>query len=258
VEAYGMPIATLKRGLDLLLWPMRFRNSTLSSRVERACHALSLDDERTPFHPLLWDEAAEKRIVMCGVKARRITQVWFAGVHSNVGGGYPDDRLSLVPLLWIMREAKACDLPLDDAIRKYELESSQFARLYDSRAGLAAYYPYGPRQIPNYEIGVTSTQESGELLPIVDGSVIMRMAYGPDQYAPIILPRRFWVMARDGNLLPMPDSPEWRFAESEKTELHKAMELLFPPGAVELRSKGTKLVWDTIWWRRVLYNITVL
>jgi hypothetical protein len=32
------------------------------------------------------------------VPAGRITQVWFAGVHSNVGGGYPEDRLSLVPL----------------------------------------------------------------------------------------------------------------------------------------------------------------
>ena len=35
----------------------------------------------------------------------RLTQVWFAGAHANVGGGYPDDALSYVPLRWIIAEA---------------------------------------------------------------------------------------------------------------------------------------------------------
>ena len=35
----------------------------------------------------------------------RLTQVWFAGVHSNVGGGYPDDSLAQVSLRWMADEA---------------------------------------------------------------------------------------------------------------------------------------------------------
>src|SRR5262249_51958389 len=102
VEAYGMPIEELKRGIDLWIWPMVFGDKALSASVRRACHALSIDDERTTFHPLLWDEQKEAELVdKQPEKAGRLTQVWFAGVHSNVGGGYPDDQLSLVPLEWI-------------------------------------------------------------------------------------------------------------------------------------------------------------
>ena len=90
VEAYGIPIPALKRGIDRVLWPMVFGDLILSPRVKRACHALSLDDERATFHPLLWNEVEEAAMVADGtVPAGRITQVWFAGVHSNVGGGYP-------------------------------------------------------------------------------------------------------------------------------------------------------------------------
>jgi hypothetical protein len=32
-------------------------NYVLDGRVIRACHALSIDDERTTFHPTLWDES---------------------------------------------------------------------------------------------------------------------------------------------------------------------------------------------------------
>src|ERR1700741_4713226 len=81
VEAYGMPVEELKRGIDWVLWPLLFGDLFLSPRVERACHALSLDDERTTFHPLLWDEVAEADMVAQDkVHAGRITQVWFAGV----------------------------------------------------------------------------------------------------------------------------------------------------------------------------------
>ncbi|KAG0014417.1 hypothetical protein BGZ81_000471, partial [Podila clonocystis] len=75
VEAYGMPIEALKRGIDWVLWPTLFGDLILSPLVQRACHALSLDDERTAFHPLLWDEVAEANMVANHqVPAGRITQ----------------------------------------------------------------------------------------------------------------------------------------------------------------------------------------
>jgi uncharacterized protein (DUF2235 family) len=269
VEAYGIPIAELKRGIDWVLWPMLFGDYTLSTKVDRACHALSLDDARTTFHPLLWDEAAEAKMVEQNlVSAGRITQIWFAGVHSNVGGGYPEDRLSLVPLEWIMREAKAAELLLDDAqIQRVAAESSPYARIYDSRAGLASYYRYDPRSIPKYDV-------RPEILPMVHGSVIMRMGRGSDQYAPIILPHQFWVVAPDGELLPMTapddtlslDKTKKNVARAalatksreedvaaEKTELKAVMagDLARPD------REAVGLVWDTVWWRRLCYALTL-
>ncbi|MBI4246801.1 MAG: DUF2235 domain-containing protein, partial [Candidatus Rokubacteria bacterium] len=54
VDAYGMPIEELKRGIDLYIRPLTFPDRTLWPGVERACHALALDDERRTFHPVLW------------------------------------------------------------------------------------------------------------------------------------------------------------------------------------------------------------
>jgi len=268
VEAYGMPIAELKRGIDWVLWPMMFGDLTLSPRVDRACHALSLDDQRTTFHPLLWDEEAEAKMVAeKTVQPGRLTQVWFAGVHSNVGGGYPEDQLSLVSLEWIMNEAIENGLVLDpDMVNQISREQSPYARLYDSRSGLAAYYRYSPRRIPIW------TFRKREIRPIIHWSVILRMANGTDRYAPISLPPEFWVLAPDGKLLPMQgfsrplmlDSTKvtafaaTRFGKAKpdidaaKAEVVSAIERLQRPD-----QEVVSLVWDTVWWRRIFYNITV-
>ena len=268
VEAYGIPIAELKRGIDWVLWPMLFGDYALSKMVDRACHALSLDDSRTTFHPLPWDEAAEAEMVKRNeVPAGRITQVWFAGVHSNVGGGYPEDRLSLVPLEWIMSEAKANELPLDDAhIQNTAAASSPYARLYDSRAGLAAYFRYGPRSIPKYD-------DHPEILPMVHGSVIMRMGRGSDQYAPIILPHKFWVVAPDGELLPMSAPDDTLALDDTKTRMamaapatkskedvadeKAALQDVMANDLARPDSEAVGLVRDTVWWRRLFYALTV-
>jgi uncharacterized protein (DUF2235 family) len=268
VEAYGMPVDELKRGIDWVLWPMLFGDLILSPRVERACHALSLDDERTTFHPLLWDQVAEARMVAEGkVQRGRITQVWFAGVHSNVGGGYPEDQLSLISLDWMMGEAIANGLVLDSkAVALVGAAKSSYARRYDSRAGFGSYYRYAPRRIEVSEDG-----QGNSILPIVHGSVVMRIAYGSDHYSPISLPYRFWVLAPDGELLPMegaplhmdatknrqaasaPASVEKSVAVSaEKERLKAAIDAFARPDR-----EAVRLVWDTVFWRRCLYFFTV-
>lgn len=270
VDAYGVPILELKRGIDWLLWPMYFDNLRLSALVKGACHALSLDDERTTFHPLLWDEVAEAEMVADKtVPAGRITQVWFAGVHSNVGGGYPEDQLSLVTLDWMMNQALANGLRLvPSAVDDVSHAKSPYARLYDSRAGLAAYYRYSPRQIP-----VSQAADNLKIRPIIHGSVVMRMGYGSDRYAPITLRREFWVLASDGELLPMEGFPQTLQLDAtkklkraaapsptadatriatEKAELQKAIHLLGRP-----ETEAVGLVWDTVWWRRLVYFLTM-
>ena len=98
VAAYGLPVDEMARGVSQWICRSNCRTER-SIRIKRACHALSLDDERTTFHPVLWNEK--------NVSPDVLTQVWFAGVHSNVGGGYPDDSLAHIPLYWIMTEAQS-------------------------------------------------------------------------------------------------------------------------------------------------------
>ncbi len=269
VAAYGMPIDELKHGIDWLLWPMLFADLKLSPLVKRACHALSLDDERATFHPILWDEIAEAEMVANGeVPAGRLSQVWFAGVHSNVGGGYPEDQLSLVSLDWMMGQATANGLTLlRSAVDIVAHAKSSYARIYDSRAGFGIYYRYSPRQIP---VGMDTVDL--KIRPIIHGSVVMRMANGSDLYAPISLRREFWVLAPNGELLPMEggpgalqlDSTKLRSAAApsqtlstaqigaKKTALQQAIAALDRPD-----TNAVGLVWDTVWWRRAAYFIAL-
>lgn len=274
VEAYGLPVAELKDGVNKFLWPLVFGNLQLSPNVDRACHALALDDERQTFHPLLWEEASEdpekrEKQNLPPVRHGRITQVWFSGVHSNVGGGYPEDQLSYVALEWILSEAKAHGLALDMGVfRQYADAKSAFARLYDSRQGLGAYYRYGPRQIR-----LQKDHQGNDILPIIHGSVITRMVRGTDDYTSVPLPGKFWVLAPDGELLPgdyenIPplDATKCKRASvpcpladpnkiaAEKATLIETIKQL--PRSAD-RQKSVELVLDTIFWRRVLYVLTL-
>ena len=269
VGAYGMPIDELKWGFDKLIWPMVAVDRHLSPVIQHCSHALALDEQRQTFTPTLFDESFEAAEVKAGrVASGRLTQVWFCGVHSNVGGGYPEDKLSLVTLDWIASQAVAAGLRFDQAmLAESSAERSGYARIYDSRAGVAAYYRYRPRTT---EMGCYPSGEP--IRPIVHGSVIMRLAKGSDAYAPISLPAEFDVLAPDGQLIPMhgfpygdkglalrDDRPKSSMApdhlvdERVKTLIAAIGDLQVSPPEPEL----VEQVRDTVWWRRVTYFATL-
>ncbi|NII09465.1 DUF2235 domain-containing protein [Oleiagrimonas sp. C23AA] len=64
-----------------------------------AYHAISIDEKRTKFPVSLWNEKS----VLPG---QEIQQVWFAGVHCDVGGGYGDHSLANIPFHWMVNHAK--------------------------------------------------------------------------------------------------------------------------------------------------------
>jgi uncharacterized protein (DUF2235 family) len=47
VAAYGLPIDEMTRGVSRYLWPLELPDRQPSPKIQRACHALSLDDQRT-------------------------------------------------------------------------------------------------------------------------------------------------------------------------------------------------------------------
>jgi hypothetical protein len=163
---------------NFAVYPFRFPDTNLSKIVRCARHAISIDDERRTFHPELWNEPPEQT----DANDRTIEQVWFAGVHSNVGGGYPKQGLSLVPLVWMMREAEKRGLRFVPSARKqFEELQNVFDKLYDSRAGLAGYYAYKPRNIAE----ICKKYNAPARIHV---SVLERIALGTGGYAPGNLP----------------------------------------------------------------------
>jgi uncharacterized protein (DUF2235 family) len=152
VAAYGLPADEMTRGFSNWIWPLELPSRALSPRVKFARHALGLDDERTTFHPVLWSEDDVESAP--SLQDQRLVQVWFVGMHSNVGGGYPDDAVAFVPLNWMIEEAKRRGLdfksqPNDepDTFKSVRSAQDKDGRLYDSRAGIGSYYRYGPRKV---------------------------------------------------------------------------------------------------------------
>ena len=86
-----------------------FFNGMKSPLVDDICHAMAADERRRLFP------------VMHYLPEDGIEQVWFSGVHSEVGGGYADDKgLSRISLAWMMDKAIAhglrfkCHISADD------------------------------------------------------------------------------------------------------------------------------------------------
>lgn len=174
VGAIGVPFDELRK-LISLFYPIWFADNTLGPEVARACHALSIDDERRTFHPELWNEQN-------GLD-RRIKQVWFAGVHSNVGGGYPKQGMSLVTLDWMLTEAKQAGLRfIDEDLEFVHEHQDVHDKLYDSRSGLALYYRWAPR-----DISKLCTAHKIKT-PKIHISLFERIANGTSAYAPGNIP----------------------------------------------------------------------
>ncbi len=75
--------------------------------IKYGFQAIAIDEKRRPFKVILWDETSK-------IKDRRIEQVWFSGVHSEVGGGCSknDCSLSDITFAWMMDKASGCGLKL--------------------------------------------------------------------------------------------------------------------------------------------------
>lgn len=84
-------------------------------------HALALDERRRMFRVANWNEPQIYKpnpFNAASHKPQDIKQVWFAGVHSDIGGGYPEEEsaLSKISLIWMVDEAKAAGLHINTSM----------------------------------------------------------------------------------------------------------------------------------------------
>ncbi|MCC5963904.1 MAG: DUF2235 domain-containing protein [Rhodobacteraceae bacterium] len=93
----------------------RFRahaSTSVNPSVAAIRHAIALDERRALYQPLLWPGGQSyfgNRFERGRATPQDLREMWFAGVHSDVGGGYPETRAGLgkVALDWMIRETEA-------------------------------------------------------------------------------------------------------------------------------------------------------
>lgn len=105
VGALGIPGTMLN---ELTARDTQFHDTRPSRIIRTGRHALAVDEHRDEFEPTLWTGTQPPG---CDIR-----QVWFAGAHSDVGGGYQDRRLADIPLRWMADEAARAGLLLDEAM----------------------------------------------------------------------------------------------------------------------------------------------
>ncbi|KAF5345958.1 hypothetical protein D9756_010910 [Leucocoprinus leucothites] len=88
-----------------LIRPIKLRYTRNNDIVRVFRHALALDEHRVRFKPNFWGQPKE---VKEGGLSTDVEEVWFAGCHTDVGGGsvknYVRPNLSHIPLRWMIRE----------------------------------------------------------------------------------------------------------------------------------------------------------
>jgi uncharacterized protein (DUF2235 family) len=122
VGALGIPLSFL----GFLNREDEFYDTKIGPNVEIARHALAIDEKRSDFAPTIWQDRP----------GMDLQQVWFAGAHGDVGGGYSPDRdgglLSDLALRWIIREVGKAGLATEIHLTR-GLSNSPLAKLHESR-----------------------------------------------------------------------------------------------------------------------------
>jgi uncharacterized protein (DUF2235 family) len=156
VGSYMFDALAADDGSKVQLFP--FANTELSSKVINGYQAISLDERRNVFPPILWD------------KGTNVSQTIFAGAHADVGGGYSmatnEARLSDIPLGWLMGKL------ISEGLRVFPTQSFHAS---PNAAGIAhqqwryspwtnGFFTFAPRNF------------SGRTDVLIDPSVSTRMA----------------------------------------------------------------------------------
>ena len=107
-----------------------FDDNKLPKCVVAGYHAMAIDEKRLFFPILKWN------------KNTRVTQTWFCGVHSDVGGGYNETGLSDIALEWMIAHAYSHGLRVKSSAMK-KLKKDPVGIMHESCQGI--WKPFGAR-----------------------------------------------------------------------------------------------------------------
>lgn len=139
-----------------------YAGATPAACVRHARQALAIDEHRYDFRPEIWTHASPDQ---------RMEQRWFAGAHSNVGGGYAHDGLANIAFHWILEGATDEGLKIDPEYIRY-FKPYPLDSLYDSSSLL---YRIGDTLRLRSGKGRRTLDQPGAANLTLDGSVIKRI-----------------------------------------------------------------------------------
>jgi len=162
VGALGVPIPLATKLNEPIVG---FHDTTLGRTVQAAVQALAVDEKRGPYSPALWTQAANAQ----ALAGQSVLQVWFPGVHSDIGGGYGDDK-GIGDITWdfMMRQAAAHGLVVDPAqptpaltLNPLPAQHDSFDKAWQELSSRLKLIPENVRAI-----GPTTVGPSGEQLTV--------------------------------------------------------------------------------------------
>ena len=186
---------------------------------------------------------------------QKVEQVWFAGMHSNVGGGYPKDQLAHVSLNWMIEKAEDCGLRFEE-LAKTRCKDADDAngKMYDSRSGFSVVYRYRPRNL------TVLCADGGLQKPMIHSSVLQRIHRHTEDYAPTGIPQQYDIVYPQPNKYEEPDGNNStlnviRDVDADRPEIADPFEETEPGERAEIQQV---LVDFLIWQRRVLYVVFIV
>ncbi|UYO55178.1 DUF2235 domain-containing protein [Rhodopseudomonas palustris] len=126
----------------------KFYDTTLDPNVVYAKHAISIDENRADFARVPWAPTAEKAGKRDEHGNIYFEQVWFPGVHADIGGGYIENeaRLSDIAMGWMLAAASIIPDGLKHDSRVLTLRPDPCGPQHDEQAG--GWLPKGLRALP--------------------------------------------------------------------------------------------------------------
>lgn len=161
VGALGVPLANAQRINEPIVG---FHNTGCADLIEHGVHALAVDEKRGPYVPTLWTLPAGKSLL----PTQSVLQVWFPGVHSDIGGGYADKGIGNITWDFMMRQAARRGLVVDPAeptpnvnIEPLPAQHESFNEKWQKLSAELRCVPQGVRIV-----GPTVTGTDGQVLKV--------------------------------------------------------------------------------------------
>ena len=187
VGALGAPFSVVLGWLINLVWPTQFHDTKISPIILNAYHAMAIDERRWPFRPtrmeLTGDRKQEIEATRASTKEPKYAyeEIWFPGVHSDVGGGYENTSLSDCALKWMVEKATAHGLSVRDfkSIKTRSFVPDPLQAIHDSQSSLYRFatkiFVYWPKAVLKLiwkdEAGlIDRVQENGDFIRQIDRS----------------------------------------------------------------------------------------
>jgi len=204
VGALGVPGVHLWLA-RLLRVDWQFHDTTLSRSIQNAYHALAIHERRSDFKPTLWEKQD-----WAGASDQILEQVWFSGVHSDVGGGYAATGLSDIAISWLIEKAKAHGLGFRE---DFLADQGWFAPNVDGQLHDSFDFPFSWLDTLRRKKGDRAFQATAtKTFELIHPSVVERFQKHKDSWPPSFLAELENLTARFNSVKPEarhvePDEP---------------------------------------------------